>query len=192
MKTFAIDMTGRNFGSIVAFPSRSVAQQQGNGRVLFSNEEELIKLPMSMNQMVEFYNYHNSENPVKKFSDKTTAAKRLFNLALAKAKDVEFVREIKPEVKETVMQTMEKIKSEKPAQKAAADGKRGRKSNHDGKKLFPADGVKENPRREGTHGHKSMAIIMSNPGITYEGFIAAGGRPQDLTWDIAHNNVVAQ
>ena len=194
MKAFAIDMTGRNFGAIRSFPSKSIATQQGNGSIVFTTEEELANLPMSMSQVVEFYNYHNPSQPVKKFSDKATAAKRLFNLAQAKAQDVVLLREIKPEVKETVRQTMEKVQAEK-AQKvakapASSDAKRGRKSNFAGKKLYPAEGIKENPRREGSHGHKSMEIIMKHNGITYDDFVAAGGRPQDLAWDIAHNNVV--
>jgi len=49
--------------------------------------------------------------------------------------------------------------------------------------------VTENPRREGTHGHISMAIIIKAKEISYEDYRAAGGRPNDLQWDIDHNNV---
>ncbi len=48
--------------------------------------------------------------------------------------------------------------------------------------------VKENPRREGTHGHTSFALIPS-VGITYEEYKARGGRNNDLAWDIAHKYV---
>ena len=56
-----------------------------------------------------------------------------------------------------------------------------------GKPLYPA--TNDNPRRKGTHGHKSMAIILRHPGISYEDFIAKGGRYRDLWWDMEHGNV---
>jgi hypothetical protein len=43
----------------------------------------------------------------------------------------------------------------------------------------------DNPRREGSHGHRSLQIIIDSPGITVEEYIAKGGRPRDLRWDIA-------
>lgn len=49
--------------------------------------------------------------------------------------------------------------------------------------------VTENPRREGTHGHISMAIVIKAKEISYEDYRAAGGRPNDLQWDIDHKNV---
>lgn len=47
--------------------------------------------------------------------------------------------------------------------------------------------VKDNPRREGTHGFKSFALITA--GMTYEAYLAAGGRRQDLAWDVRHQFV---
>lgn len=46
--------------------------------------------------------------------------------------------------------------------------------------------VKDNPRKAGTHGHRSFEIVQKQPGITYEAYIAAGGRNNDLRWDIEH------
>lgn len=40
----------------------------------------------------------------------------------------------------------------------------------------------ENPRRPGTHGHRSWEIAEQNPAI--EDYIKAGGRMNDLRWDI--------
>lgn len=80
-----------------------------------------------------------------------------------------------------------KKESEKPAKKPAAsngDG-RGRKSSLAGKKIKIL--AKENPRREGTHGHKSFSLMKD--GMTYEEFVKAGGRPADLKWDIEKGNV---
>jgi hypothetical protein len=44
--------------------------------------------------------------------------------------------------------------------------------------------VEANPRREGTHGFKSFNLLKN--GMTYEEYIAAGGRNNDLRWDIDH------
>lgn len=66
---------------------------------------------------------------------------------------------------------------------------RGRKSELLGKSLTcTSDG---NQRREGSHGHKSLQIVIDNPGITTEAFIEAGGRLVDLKWDIDKGNVTA-
>lgn len=45
-----------------------------------------------------------------------------------------------------------------------------------------------NPRRLNTFGWRSMEIVYANPGITYEEYIAKGGRNVDLRWDIEHGN----
>lgn len=42
--------------------------------------------------------------------------------------------------------------------------------------------VKGNPRKEGTHGFNSYALITD--GMTVEAYLAAGGRNNDLRWDI--------
>ena len=67
--------------------------------------------------------------------------------------------------------------------------KTGRKSKFEGK-LFEAT-VKDNPRRKGSHGFRSLQIIIDRPWISYEDFIAAGGRQVDLRWDINSGNVTA-
>jgi hypothetical protein len=59
-----------------------------------------------------------------------------------------------------------------------------------GKKLFPK--VEKNPRRSGSHGERSLGIIIAKPGITYAEFIRAGGRAQDLRWDARYGHVEAR
>jgi hypothetical protein len=59
-----------------------------------------------------------------------------------------------------------------------------------GRRLFPK--VKDNPRREGSHGHRSLGLIIAKPGISYFDFLAVGGRSLDLRWDIAHGNCEAR
>ena len=86
----------------------------------------------------------------------------------------------------------------------AAKGKRGRKPTAAGQRLFPAvegtitgvgaDGKPTDPplanvRRKGSHGYRSLQIVIDNPGITTEEFVAKGGRLNDLRWDINQGNV---
>lgn len=61
------------------------------------------------------------------------------------------------------------------------------RSKYAGQRIFAT--AETNPRREGTWGWRSMNIILANPGITYEDFIAAGGRRQDLAWDADREHV---
>jgi hypothetical protein len=68
-----------------------------------------------------------------------------------------------------------------------ADKSGTRSSPFDGKTLHPVR--EKNPRREGTFGWHSYEIIRKKPGITYEDYRKAGGRPNDLAWDIDHQYV---
>lgn len=86
--------------------------------------------------------------------------------------------------------------SAKPAKKAAAKsngGGRGRASVYSGKRIIPL--VKENPRREGTAGHKFMAVVLKagKKGIPYEELRSnpAFGN-NHLAYDIEHGNVSAK
>lgn len=69
--------------------------------------------------------------------------------------------------------------------RAATVGRGG--GRYAGKQLWCTKAV--NPRRPGSHGFRSLAIIIEQPGITYEQYLRAGGRLNDLTWDDEHNNV---
>ena len=51
-----------------------------------------------------------------------------------------------------------------------------------GKKIYLVG--KDNPRREGTHGHRSMEVVKNKPGITFEDYISGGGRRVDLKGSI--------
>lgn len=63
----------------------------------------------------------------------------------------------------------------------------GRISVFAGKKLFPL--VDGNDRRTDSHGQRSMNIILNHQGLTYEEFLASGGRRQDLAHDIDRKRV---
>ncbi len=76
-------------------------------------------------------------------------------------------------------------KAAKKVTKKAKTETRGRTCQFAGMKITKL--VKENPRREGTIGHASFELIEN--GMTYEAFIEAGGRWQDLVWDVEHEHV---
>jgi len=179
MKTFVIGFGSHQFGTIYSYNSKASAQNGGNYGTIFSSAEELESCAVTSSQMVDVYNHHNPSAKITKFSDRATACKRILALAQAKAED----KSHDPRKEDPMNEIRTATKPE------SAGEKRGRSSQFNGKKLFPANGLSENPRRNGTSGHKSMSIILASPGITFEDFVADGGRAQDLRWDIAHNAV---
>lgn len=100
--------------------------------------------------------------------------------------------------------TKEKTTKAKPATKGKAkpaakkDAPAPRQSKYAGKTIKMSktviDNKKENPRRAGTFGFKSMQIIIDAGarGLKFETFIEKGGRAKDLTWDIEKGNAVAE
>jgi hypothetical protein len=84
----------------------------------------------------------------------------------------------KAKAKKAVKKVVKKVKK-------STGGGGGRTSAFSGKRIIKL--VKENPRREGTVGFKSFRLIKS--GMTYDQYIKAGGRRQDLAFDIAKKYV---
>jgi hypothetical protein len=70
-------------------------------------------------------------------------------------------------------------------QARTSEGGPGRVSQFAGKTIIRL--VKGNPRREDTHGYNSWNLLKK--GMTYEQYIAAGGRRVDLAWDLMKGNV---
>ena len=153
---------------------------------------------LTMDELVRFWNkYVPKAHRVTRFKDRLTAGERCFNLmaegyqppqeedeTMAKAKKKTSKKGKKKASKKTTKKT-----TKKAAKKTG--GKRGRSSVYDGATIKPAASLKgENPRRDGTHGHKSMAIVLKNPkGISYEDYLSKGGRRNDLVWDEGNENV---
>lgn len=189
MKTFAFDFYNKQPQRILAFNSRKEAISHGNGWSFVSNEEELTDTNVTMGQMVELYNALTPESPIKNFRDRPTAIRRMIALAQAKAKLIESseAQNEKPMERKLSETKEKKPKKEKTLNKEG--GKKGRASSFEGKIVKVAAEMKENPRREGSHGYRSMQILLENPnGIPYEDFISMGGRRQDLAWDIMHGH----
>lgn len=185
MKTYAFDFAKQ---SIKAYLTRQEARNAGNGAHLASTPEEFLEFRTTTSEIVALYNKLVPDAPVSKFSDKATAAKRMIALAEAKA---QLVPSTIPVENNSLKENDEMAKSAAKAQKSAvkvsrpkkeSSTTRGRTSEFAGKSLTAT--MDENPRREGTWGHQSYAIILKKPGISYEAYIQAGGRRQDLAWDL--------
>ncbi len=100
-----------------------------------------------------------------------------------------------PEHQESNMLDDTSSKTDADQTNTEATTKRGRAPSLAGRFLFPAkfddDGKAMNTRKVGSHGHCSMQIILDNPGIKVEDYLKAGGRSNDLRWDLEHGNCTA-
>ena len=183
MKAFAIDYKQN---TIRAFSSKRIAQKMGNGLVVFSSVDELLENRNTTNQgIVRVYN-NNTKVAVKRFADTRTGAARLLKLAQeipVEQTPFEHLNGEKKMNEEILNQDENKADVEVHVKSANAPKKRGRKAGFEGKMIRAL--VEKNPRRQNTHGFHSMGILI-NAGepVSYESYIAQGGRRQDLAWDI--------
>jgi hypothetical protein len=181
MRTFAFDF--QRTKEIFVCATKRAAINLGNGLVLAQDSSDLVDARISIDQMVNFYNTHNTTNQIKGFRDRKTAAERLLALAEAKAKLIRSADQQENEMQNAAVKKADD----------RDDARKGRISSFTGKTIFLSPGITANPRREGTHGFKSMEIIMkAKNGLSYDDFVRQGGRRQDLVWDIAHGNVVVR
>lgn len=115
------------------------------------------------------------------------------NMATATLKATTAKKTAKAEVKpSTEKKAKEKVAKEKVAkEKSEGSGsKPGVRSEFSGKRLYPT--VKENPRREGSHGWKSFEIVLNEKGVLLEEAVEKGGRLVDYRWDIAKGYIEAR
>ena len=76
-KIFTIDLKSHK---VNAYVSRYVARQTGNGIAIFDNVDELLANPnIDTGKLLNVFNKVSTKQ-VKRFADKKTGAKRLFNL----------------------------------------------------------------------------------------------------------------
>lgn len=151
---------------------------------VLATDVDLSKVPTAT--LVTLYNTIRPEKPIKKFADRETAETRMKGVleVLAKPGEAPVASATDDTTTEGDMAT--KTKGKRVAKKATtSEGSVGRTSAFSGKVIRKL--VDENPRREGTFGYASFALIKN--GMTYEKFIEAGGRRQDLAWDIEHKYV---
>ena len=176
MTVFAIDFKK---STIRAFKSERSARNMGNGLVLFTSADELLENRNTTGRgLVEVYN-NCADKPVKKFTDNKTGASRIFKLAQDIHVESTPFDEVDAKPVEVVASSAAKAGAKKP---------RGKFVDKCIKVL-----VDENPRRAGGHGHKMMEWLLAENKklgggiIEYADYVAAGGRPQDLQWDLDRN-----
>ena len=174
-------------------PDERSASKLGNGGTFVASWENLFAaVNLTTPDLVTIYNNH-APKPVKKFENRETTAKRTFAALSEHYKDW------------AVAPTTEAPAGEGDAPAPAGEGDapapateapagkatngRGRvrgTGKFAGKTVYAKRDA--NPRRLGTKGFSSYEIIRGKPdGVPYADYVAAGGRPQDLQWDIDHN-----
>ncbi len=183
MTHYSIDI--KNFG-IKAYDTEATAKVMANGCLIFSNIDEMLDNPNVT--LTTFANMFNANSPakVKRFADKKTAAKRLFNL----------VEELDLPVRgdDPIAETAD-VKKARAVAKArqvlkAKETIRKRNARHElVGKFIRSKGV-YNPRKFNTKGYVSHQILIDNQKdhvdqwMSFELFTELGGRLEDARWDI--------
>lgn len=191
MTVFAIDFKK---STIRAFKSKSSARNMGNGLVLFTSADELLENRNTTGRgLVEVYN-NCTDKPVKKFTDNKTGASRIFKLAQdIHVESTPFDEAPKKTPQVPPMEGMAPLGISAPSSLTRTQIRKLSKIEKPRGK-FVGKCIKvlvdENPRRAGGHGHKMMEWLLAENKklgggiIEYADYVAAGGRPQDLQWDI--------
>jgi hypothetical protein len=171
---FLINLAG---ATVQIFDSPADAKTRlDEGSVLVTKVAEMENVPSAT--LTALYNkaaLAGGGKEIKKFADRESGNKRTFDaleLIATKGTPGEKVANVKT--------------PRKPRAEGESSGRRGRTSSFAGGTLTKQQ--KENPRREGTHGYNSYALIRD--GMKYETFIEKGGRLKDLAWDVAKGYVV--
>ena len=178
MRTYGFDITK---AMVNVFLDEGTATNSGNGNTLFSDEATLLESPLTQAQLTDLCNIA-AGGEAQTFGSRAEAGVAAWAAVNATYGEAEAATGPGAGTKER--------KAKAP--KAEGDSKPGRKAGSGsfaGMKLKSA--VKENPRREGSHGHGSFQIVLENPGLTYEDFIAKGGRVQNLRKDVELKRIVA-
>ena len=158
------------------------ADDYGN-QIMVGRLEDMDKVPVAT--LVALYNTIRPENPIKKFADRATANKRMFPALEVLAGKIIEGGKTDVATKTKTKTAAKKTTTGGTKKERTTTGGAGRESTYAGKVITKL--VDENPRREGTAGFKSFAVIKN--GMTYEQYIAKGGRRKDLAWDEAHKYV---
>jgi len=175
MTVFALDIKRTN---VRAFVSEKEARSHGNGFVFFTTADQLAAdRNVTGRLLVDTYN-NIANKPVKKFADNKKGAERILKeVSRMQPETPMFDKGEQPvdAITDNVVEVKVKSVNDKK--------KRGRASGYEGKMIKAA--CDKNPRRENTHGFNSMAILLNADGpVSYEDYLHAGGRRQDLAWDI--------
>lgn len=198
MTAFAIDYKKN---TIRAFKSKRSALNMGNGLVVFTSVDELLENKNTTNQgIVAVYN-NNTDVAVKRFSDTRTGAARLFKLAQdIHVESTPFDEAPKKTPQVAPLEGMTPLGITPKSAPFSRENMGMDVAKTDAKKprgKFVGKCIKvlvdENPRRAGGHGHKMIEWLLAENKklgggiIEYSNYVAAGGRPQDLQWDLDRN-----
>jgi hypothetical protein len=136
----------------------------------------------SMEELTDWYNEYSGSTQIKKFSNRAVAERMVSKTKQAMD---QFARTASDSTKQQTKKEnddMSKKATKTASKKTTSNGTTS--GSLSGMTLHPK--TKENPRREGTNGFKSFAIVLKNPGISYNDYIDKGGRNVDARWDEAH------
>ena len=216
MTTYKLTTTGKEAPKVAVYPSMKEAAHHGNDGIFITTEDSLLKSAMTSAALVEMYNLLvPDDRHISKFETRAVGARRLFaelqKLPVEKGSITSILEAPTPDNAENPAAAPKKrpTQSKAPAapkkasdshaghagkvsQHASHAGHAGKVSQHASRTIHPSDKVLKlgNPRKAGSLGFRSMAIVIAQPGLTYEDYIKAGGRANDLSWDIAHGNVI--
>ena len=136
---------------------------------------------MSLSELAETYNKMAEEigaMGVHKFSDRATGIRRLKEMH-----EIYLDQKTESAPDEPKVEEAEEKSEESPKEKT-------KRQSFSGMRLYP--NTDKNPRTKDTIGWKTLEIIMSNPGIIYEDFLAKGGRRLDMAFDVKQGIVLAK
>ena len=207
MKCYAINLKTLE---VKAYVNKKVAQGMGNGSALFTNMEELCgNENMSTERILSAFN-HNSENVVKRFSDRKTGIKRLFNLVEHTPITHTYWDSGEYNPKVSSQMYAQRAKQEKTPQVEALPGMTPLGKTPHGTTIrtstkargaFAGKKIKclidTNPRKEGTRGWNNFSLFLGHGTISYEEFVelaaghgsTKGGCREDLAHDIKKGRV---
>ena len=195
-KIFTIDLKSHK---VNAYVSRYVARQTGNGIAIFDNVDELLANPnIDTGKLLNVFNKVSTKQ-VKRFADKKTGAKRLFNLISEMPitetnwdsgeynqkvlKQMDKSQEESDKMFKKVRDEMELYKDKVPTTGPKVSKPRGQFAGKWIKIL-----VDKNPRKENKKevcGYASFNLLLKHGAdMPYELYIKSGGRLEDLKWDI--------
>ena len=156
-------------GKVLSPEAKAFLEFPFNWELLAAVEKKDIDLKeIKTEVLLAFYNHHRPNSQIEKFKDREKAIIDIADLLL----------DLKTPAKE---KPLPKTKKTSSASEGEAKGKgQGRPRNNPDLVIVKVS--KENPRKEGTHGWNSWNLLKE--GMTVAEYAAAGGRGNDLRWDI--------
>ena len=169
---YAIYSTGQKAPTFKVFASEEEALNSGNGFNIVKEKTCLSdKRLFSTNTLVGLYNIK-AERRISKFRDRETAESRVWKMLTESECEVSMSENHFSEKAKRFAKQDAKIK---PAERRIFKDKM----------VCVKEGI-PNPRREGTHAHRSWEILKNNGPMLYQDFMAVGGRRPDFAYDLKH------